>query len=111
MGTAGNDCRLAALVVTRSNRLRATATVLFKRPVTLTGPVRNADGGRRHHTQYRRLVFDQGDIDRKLTVAFDELLGAIQGIDQPEALPIGAIFVGRFCRLFGQHWHIRGKGF
>ncbi len=48
------------------------------------------------------MVADQRDIDREFAVAVDELLGAVERIDEPEILPAvahgGRVFLGRFLR-------------
>ncbi len=39
-----------------------------------------------HDAEHRHAAFDQRDVDGELAVARDELLGAVERIDQPEAL-------------------------
>ncbi len=40
-----------------------------------------------HDAEHRHTRLDQGDVDRELAVALDELLGAVERIDQPEPSP------------------------
>ena len=39
---------------------------------------------RQHHAEHRLARLDQGDVDRELAVFAQELLGAIERVDQPE---------------------------
>ncbi|MNT85650.1 hypothetical protein D3C72_2258370 [compost metagenome] len=41
-----------------------------------------------NHAHHRFAFFNQGNIDRELAVALDELFCTIERIDQPEALPV-----------------------
>ena len=56
---------------------------------------------RADHAQYRAVLADQGDIHGKFTVALDELLGAIQRVDQPELVPAAALLEGYRGRFLG----------
>ena len=42
------------------------------------------EGGGEHHPENRLAIHDQSNIDGKFAIALDELLGTIQGIDQPK---------------------------
>jgi hypothetical protein len=55
-----------------------------------------------NHAQDRRAVLDQGDVDGELAVALDELLGAVQRIDQPVAPPGAAGGIGDVAAFLGQ---------
>ena len=44
---------------------------------------------------------DEGDVDGKIAVALDEFLGAVQRIDEPEAVKIFALGVGDLLVLLG----------
>ena len=44
------------------------------------------------HAEDRFAVFSQADIDAELTVAANELLGAIEWVNQPQLWPLQAIF-------------------
>ena len=44
------------------------------------------------HAQHRFTLLNQGDIDGEFTVALDELFCPVQGVHQPVALPVLALF-------------------
>jgi len=44
------------------------------------------------HTQHRFAILNQGNVDGEFTITFDELLGAVQRINQPVTLPVLALF-------------------
>jgi len=50
---------------------------------------------------------DQRDIDCEFAVAVDELLGAIQGVDQPVTLPLPALLERRQSLFFGDDRYVR----
>ena len=58
-----------------------------------------------HHAHHRLPLFNQGDIDRELTVAVQELFGAVQRIDQPVTRPAAALFPRRRI-FFRQQRHL-----
>ncbi len=57
---------------------------------------------RQNHPQGRVTVFDQGNVHGEFAVAVDELLGAVQGVDQPKSLRHGRYAAGG-RRLLGNH--------
>ena len=63
------------------------ASVLFPGPFLPGRIVEKMLNGNIDDAGRRTVIFDQGDIDGKFTIAFDEFLGAVQGIDQPETIP------------------------
>ena len=55
-------------------------------------------------------MLDQRDVDGEIAVAADELLGAVERIDQEEAIGSGRHPAGRHA-LLGHHRHLRRKPF
>jgi hypothetical protein len=65
------------------------------------GEITHAGHRHIHHAEQRRAVINERDIHGEFAVTIYELLGAVERIDQPEALPAGAFAVfdlGRFLR-------------
>ena len=89
------------------NRLLRTTASLLECPPPAAGPVHNAQCRRQYHAEHRLAIFDQGDIDRELVIALDELLGAIERIDQPQTRPGATFFIADGGRLLRQHRDIR----
>jgi hypothetical protein len=61
-----------------------------------------------HDTQHCIVPIDECDVVREFAVARVELLGAIERIDEPVALPPTALALGNVTGLFGQHRLIGG---
>ena len=61
------------------------AVPLHVRGVRGIAEVRDSDGGGVDDAQHRLARSDQCDIDGELAIAADELLGTVQGVDEPEA--------------------------
>ena len=60
------------------------------------------------HAEDRHAVFDERDVDGELAVALQELAGAVERVDQPEARPAAALFQrDRVCGLLRQHRDLR----
>jgi hypothetical protein len=68
---------------------RDVAPRLAAKAPTPRSACRGAERPALHHAQHRHAIFDQGDVDGELAVALDELAGAVERIDQPQA-SIGA---------------------
>ena len=54
------------------------------------------------HPYLGAVVVHQCDIDRKLAVTFDELLGPVERIDHPEEIPVAPLLVEQVAPLFAQ---------
>jgi hypothetical protein len=52
--------------------------------------------------EHGAVLVNEGNVDRELPVPFDELLGPVQRIDEPEGFPISALFVRDVPSLFAQ---------
>jgi hypothetical protein len=61
------------------------------------------------HAGDRLAFLDQRDVDRELAVARNELLGAVERIDQPEAAARNLRQRARRGRLLGDHRDLRGE--
>ena len=59
------------------------------------------------HAHHRLMTLDQRDVDRKLTVALDKFLGAVERVDQPVFVPAGAFFERHLSGFLGQYRHLR----
>src|SRR5690606_32918408 len=55
----------------------------------------------------RLVAVDERDVDGKFAVALDELLRAVQRIDEPVTSPLRALGKGDAHRLLRQHWDVR----
>ncbi|MDT4855925.1 hypothetical protein FQZ97_902980 [compost metagenome] len=79
--------------------------VLVLAPGAETGSAEIAAPGDRHadHPEHHPAAFHQRHVDSELVAAGDELLGAIQWIDQPPALPTGPLGQRDVRSLLGQH--------
>src|SRR5690606_3733792 len=55
----------------------------------------------------RALILDQCDVDGELAIARDEFLRAVQGIDEPVALPLLALTERNVARFFGEDGNVR----
>lgn len=62
-----------------------------------------------HDAEYRSMVFDERNIDCEFAVAIDELLGPVQWIDEPVALPLTAYVEVRKAGLFRDNRDIGGQ--
>ncbi len=65
--------------------------------------VATATGRHRHHTEHHTALLDQRNVDGELFAAGDKLLGAIQRVHQPPALPAGTHALVDISIFFGQH--------
>ena len=63
-----------------------------------------------HHPEYRPVSIDQRDVDREFAVTVDELLGAIEWIDQPVALPVLPLFESRQPVFLRDDRQVGGQG-
>jgi hypothetical protein len=54
-----------------------------------------------HHAEYGSVRVDQRDVDRKLAVAVNEFLGAIERVDQPVTLPLATLSEARQAFFLG----------
>lgn len=59
-----------------------------------------ARGGLHHHAKHRLIADDQADHHRKFAIAGDEIFGAIERIDDPDALFLQSPQV--IFRFFGE---------
>ena len=106
MATAGDNRNRSRLHRARSKRFAPA----FLHPERLVGvTIAHVDvppHGHADHPEHRFAVFDQRDVDRELAVAADELLGAVERVDQPVALPVPTLFERWRLGFLGNHRHI-----
>ena len=83
----------------------------FGKGAVSAAPVGGVDGRRMDDPQDRSAGVNEGDVDGKFPPLADELLGAVQGIDQPErrTRDIGDIAGGN--RFFGDDGEVVGDLF
>lgn len=65
-----------------------------------SGPVQLVGHRHVHHAQYRMIFVDQRDVHGEFAVAFDELLGAVERIDEPMEFVGAPLFEGDFLIFF-----------
>ncbi len=62
-----------------------------------------------NYAEDRLVVLDERDVDRELAIAIDELLGAVEGIDEPVRIPAAALLETRESRFLRQDGQIGGQ--
>jgi len=64
------------------------------------GEVEGVGDGGVDDADFGVVVAKQGDVDGEFSVLLDEFAGAVEGVDEPEALPLLAFFVGGDAGFF-----------
>src|ERR1022692_677347 len=86
MGTATHHAPGRAFVVFGNvDRDTNSICTYLESPQSFSSQINYIEYRRVHHAQNSAALLDQCNIDREFAIAFDELLGAIQRIDQPIA--------------------------
>ncbi len=110
---------IAALVTTAGNHRNAThpelpgmnanghAGLLPKGALARHRKITQFPHGHMHHAQHRTCALDQRDIHAEFAVALEELLGTVEGIDNPAARPLMPRRQLIFSGLFRHHRNIR----
>src|SRR5713226_5235110 len=93
MRAARHHHRLAAVISARPDRSRGAVRFLLPGTICLRCGISDAGDRHVHHTEYRPVAFDQGDVDGEFAVTLNKLLGAVQRIYQPKPLPGSARLV------------------
>src|SRR5579862_3389339 len=91
------------------NRYPAAVAVAAEGTRSAGRRIQQAHGRGIDHAQHRLAGLDQGDVDRELPVALDELTRAIQWVDQPERGPGSPLSEHLGRRLLAQHADLRGQ--
>ena len=79
----------------------------LERAVAPAGEVLKAGGWGEHDAEGRFAVFDQRDVDGELSGFLDELLGAVEWVDEPKAIPTHALLGADAFRFLGQYRDVR----
>src|SRR5699024_9342815 len=69
-----------------------STTVALPRAYAFDAPEGFIQGGGGDDAQDWFAVFDEGDVYGEFTGALGEVFGAVDGVEQPEALPLAAFF-------------------